>query len=144
MTVPTCDVKNFDNKVLLPIVRTADLLKSGAGRYTKAKKPFTINLQCTDSPKVSVTFTGAIMGSNDEVLKNLEPNNPNVGIQLEYVDNYSTTKTTVKNGTVFQVLQSAGTNEILNFNSYYYYKGDDSAVNGGLVKSSAEFLFTYQ
>lgn len=142
--VPTCDVKDFDNKVLLPTVKTTDLIGNGAGRYAKAKKPFTINLKCTDSPKVSVTFTGTIMGSNDEVLQNLESNNPNVGIQLEYVDNYSTTKTTVKNGTAFQVLQSAGTNETLNFNSYYYYKGGGSAVSGGLVKSNAEFLFTYQ
>jgi type 1 fimbria pilin len=84
------------------------------------------------------------MDSNDEVLKNLESNNPNVGIQLEYVDNYSTTKMTVKNGTAFQVLQNAGANETLNFNSYYYYKGGSSTVNGGLVKSNAEFLFAYE
>jgi type 1 fimbria pilin len=144
MAVPTCDVKDFDNKVLLPTVKTTDLLGNGAGRYAKAKKPFTINLECKDSPKVSVTFTGTIMGSNDEVLQNLESNNPNVGIQLEYIDNYSTAKTTVKNGTAFQVLQNAGANETLNFNSYYYYKGSGSAVNGGLVKSNAEFLFTYE
>lgn len=142
--VPTCDVKDFDNKVLLPIVKATDLLGNGTGRYAKAKKPFTINLECKDSPKVSVTFTGTIMDSNDEVLKNLESNNPNVGIQLEYVDNYSTTKMTVKNGTAFQVLQNAGANETLNFNSYYYYKGGSSTVNGGLVKSNAEFLFAYE
>lgn len=142
--VPTCDVTNFDKKVLLPTVKAADLLSNGTGRYTKVKQPFSINLECKDNPKVNVTFTGAIMGTNNEVLLNQESGNPNVGIQLEYVDNYSSTRTTVKNGTVFQVLQSATTNETLNFNSYYYYKGGGSVVSGGLVKSNAEFLFTYQ
>lgn len=141
--VPTCEVKDFDGTVQLPVVQSVDLIDHGIGRYATVKKPLKIALECEDDPKVNVTFNGTTMaGTNDEVLANLETGNTNVGIQLEYVDSYSTTKKTVKSGTAFQVLESAMSNETLNFNAYYYYKG--GTIYGGKIKSQAEFLFNYQ
>ncbi|HAT2206464.1 TPA: type 1 fimbrial protein [Kluyvera intermedia] len=112
--------------------------------YVSAKQPFTIKLECEHSPRVNVTFTGSTMaGTNDVILLSQYSGNPNIGIQLKYIDNYSTNKIIVKNGTAFRVLQNAGTHETLNFNSSYYYKGGGSPVSGGPVKANAEFIFTY-
>jgi type 1 fimbria pilin len=143
----TCDVSNFNALVVLPNVSASALRSSGIGRYTAAWQSFKINLACQNNPTVKVTFTGTgatptIIGTNEEALTNQVAGNPNVGIQLEHVNSTTNVKTTVKSGTPLQVLQSAGANETLDFNAYYYFNG--GAVSGGPVSSNAEFLFNYQ
>lgn len=140
--VPTCDVKDYDNAVTLPTVKSADLKAIGSGRYTAVKKPFTFAMECEYSPKVNITFTGTTMpGTNDEVLANTLPGNDNVGLQLEYVNAYNGDKTVVKAGTEMNLLSVADTNETLNFNAWYYYKG--GSVHGGKISAQSEFTFDY-
>lgn len=136
--VPTCDVKSFDETVTLPKIMNSDLTNSSIGRYPAASKDFNIHLACSDSPKVSVKFDGTKMaGITDEnVLANLVSGNDNVGVQLVFNDN------AIKLGEFFEVINSAGETEDVKFNAHYYYKG--GAVNGGKVKSQAEFLFNYK
>lgn len=136
--IPTCDVKNFDNNVTLPVVNRTDLVSHGSGRYTRVTKEFHINLACEYSPKVSVKFNGDKMSgiASEDVLVNTFSGNDNIGVQLMYNSN------AIKIGDNIEVLSAAANSENLNFNAYYYYKG--GAVQSGLVKANSEFTFTYQ
>ncbi|QOV68613.1 fimbrial protein [Citrobacter sp. BDA59-3] len=136
--VPTCDVKNFDNNVTLPKVKRTDLVSHGSGRYTGATKEFNINLACENTPKVNVTFSGDKMSgvASEDVLVNKLSGNDNVGVQILYGSN------PLKIGEKVAVLSAAGSNELLKFNAYYYYKG--GTVQGGTIKSQSEFTFTYE
>lgn len=136
--VPTCDVKNFDKNVTLPDVKRTDLVNHGTGRYTSATKEFNINLECENSPKVSVIFDGDKMSgvASEDVLVNKLTGNENIGVQILYNSN------PLKIGEKVAVLSSAGANEALKFNAYYYFKG--GTVQSGTIKSQTEFTFSYE
>lgn len=136
--VPTCDVKNFDANVTLPDAKRAALVNQGSGRYSGATKEFTINLACENTPKVNVTFDGDKMPgvTSEDVLANKLTGNDNVGVQILYNSN------PLKIGEKVAVLSSAGANEALKFNAYYYYKG--GTVQSGPIKSQTEFTFSYE
>ena len=136
--IPTCDVKNFDKNVTLPDVKRTDLVSHGTGRYTGATKEFNINLECENSPKVSVKFDGDKMPgvTSEDVLVNKLSGNDNVGVQILYGSN------PLQIGSNVAVLSAAGTNEALKFNAYYYYKG--GTVQSGPIKSQTEFTFSYE
>ncbi len=136
--IPTCEVKNFDNKVTLPDVRRADLVSHGTGRYAGATKEFTINLACKYQPKVNVTFDGDKMPgiASEDVLVNKLTGNDNVGVQILYGSN------PLKIGAKVALLSAARASESLKFKAYYYYKG--GTVQSGPVKSQTVFTFDYK
>ena len=136
--VPTCDVKNFDSNVPLPDIKRTDLENHGAGRYTGVTKEFNISLACEYQPKVSVKFDGDKMPgvTSEDVLVNKLSGNENVGVQIVYNSN------PLKIGSNVAVINSAGANEALKFNAYYYYKG--GTIQSGSIKSQTEFTFTYE
>ncbi|MGK9174908.1 fimbrial protein [Yokenella regensburgei] len=135
---PTCDVTGYDELVTLPSVMRSDIQSQGPGRYSAAQKDFSIKLQCTDKPKVSIKFKGDPMSgvATNDVLTNSDTANNNIGIQMVYNNN------AVKvDETIMQVSSAAAASEELKFKAYYYYKGGE--IKTGPVRSQAEFLVSY-
>ena len=133
----TCSMdEDFVNQVVLPSVDAFALKKNGPGRFKDVEKTFSFNFTCDPQTAVTVKFDGETINNLDDVLKNSEEGNDNVGIQLLYND------TPLKIGDPLQVISSAQSRESLNFQADYYYKGGD--VSAGKVHSSAVFTFDYK
>ncbi|AUO64336.1 hypothetical protein WM46_05970 [Citrobacter freundii complex sp. CFNIH2] len=133
----TCSLdEDFVNQVILPSVDAFALKKNGPGRFKDVEKTFSFNFTCDPQTAVTVKFDGETINNLDDVLKNSEEGNDNVGIQLLYND------TPLKIGDPLQVISSAQSRESLSFQADYYYKGGD--VSAGKVHSSAVFTFDYK
>ncbi|RDT53778.1 fimbrial protein [Escherichia coli] len=134
--VYTCSITDYDASVTLASVSRDDIVNNGAGHYSSITKPLNLNLQCNDNTDVTIKFTATAMSGTDNVIKNNEAGNDNVGFQLFYGGN------PVKLNDDKVLLRASGTTH-LTFDTYYYYRGS-GAIVGGPIKSSAEFLFTYK
>lgn len=134
--VYTCSITDYDSSVTLAPVSRNDIVNNGAGYYSSITKPLNLNLQCNDNTDVTIKFTATAMSGTDNVIKNNEAGNDNVGFQLFYGGN------PVKLNDDKVLLRASGTTH-LTFDTYYFYRGS-GAVVGGPIKSSAEFLFTYK
>ena len=136
--VPTCDVKTYDSTVKLPEVRRSDLMRS-LWRYQGANKEFTINIDCINNvSKAKITFNGDKMpgvASND-VLKNMNSGNENVGVQIMFDD------TPLEIGKEVLVKWWPSENTNLKFKAHYFTK--NGSINPGTIRAKSEFVITYE
>lgn len=135
--VYTCTISDYDATITLPSVRRTDLVSNGAGKYAAISKPLNLDLQCNHNTDVTITFNATALSGTDNVLKNTQAGNDNVGFQLLYGGN----PVKVNNALLLQTGASGATN--LQFDVYYYYKGSGD-VNNGPIKSGAEFTLSYK
>ena len=80
--VYTCSITDYDASVTLASVSRDDIVNNGAGHYSSITKPLNLNLQCNDNTDVTIKFTATAMSGTDNVIKNNEAGNDNVGFQL--------------------------------------------------------------
>ena len=136
--VPTCDVKTYDTSVTLPEGRRSDLMRS-IWRYQGANKEFTINIDCKNNvAKANITFNGDKMPgvSSNDVLKNMNSGNENVGVQILF------NNTPLVIGKEVLVKWWPSGNTPIKFKAYYFTKG--GSISPGTVKAKSEFVLTYE
>lgn len=131
----TCSVENYDQTVIMPRTRAADIEAYGVGRYPNAMTPVSISLNCAEGTTVSVLFDGTTIDGNNSVLKNTRSGSDNIGIQLLFGD------TPISFGSPMQIISNAQSQEILKFKTYYFYTG--GGVSNGPVRAVSTFTFTY-
>ncbi|SNY79615.1 fimbrial protein [Enterobacter sp. CC120223-11] len=134
VNAPTCTIGNPDQTVQLPQVNGTDLRRNGPGRYP-AKKSFTINFTCTPGMLLQTKFEGTAMSGNNDVLANTESGNDNVGIQMVY------NNSPVTLGQNLTVTNNAQASQIMNLDSYYFYKG--GSLTSGQIKTVTTFTISY-
>lgn len=130
----TCSINNANQTVVLPAVNKVDVINNGAGRYPLAT-PFNISLSCDPQTTVSAQFDGTTLPGTQNVLANTSPGNTSIGIQMTY------NGTPVVLGQKFQAISSATAQQLLNFQSYYYYNGGN--LNSGPINAVSTFTFSY-
>lgn len=143
VTYPTCNITNPGNRTVnLPPVKKSDLQSAGTGRYSAVKADFTFNLDCEADTKVKVKFEGDKLTGEDYALKNTAPGGKNTAVGIQIVERSTTTA--MKIDETVTVLSPAATGEnILNFDAYYF-KGASGTIDGGPIRASATYTFTYE
>lgn len=135
MPAYTCNVSNPNLTVDLKPVSAQQLRDAGAGRYTE-EKPFSFALICEPETAVDIKFEGTTMAGYSDVLKNTNSQTEAVGIQILHKN------TPVVYGQTIRTINSASSNESLDFKAHYFYNGGQ--LNNGSVRSLATVTFDYK
>lgn len=135
MPAYTCNVSNPNLTVDLKPVSAQQLRDAGAGRYTE-EKPFSFALTCEPETAVDIKFEGTTMAGYSDVLKNTNSQTEAVGIQILHKN------TPVVYGQTIRTINSASSNESLDFKAHYFYNGGQ--LNNGSVRSLATVTFDYK
>lgn len=139
----TCNVDNYNKKVILEEANLSDIISHGVGRYTGKTTEFNYLLTCDIATSVSVKLEGMPLSSSSGPINNVLANNvdatKNIGVQVLF---NNTPMSVLVSDPAVTVINSAQANETLKFKAYYYYNGD-SGTAAGPVKSLATITFDY-
>lgn len=143
VTYPTCTITNpGDRTVTLPSVSKSDLQSAGTGRYSGAKGEFSFNMNCAEGTKVKVKFEGDKLTGEDYALKNKAPGGQNTAVGIQIVEQNSNAAMKIDEAELVHNPAATGGN-VLNF-AAYYFKGTSGTVDGGPIRASATYTFTYE